>query len=74
MLNRAKEQQDLAQADRDIAEGEQRVDRQVKIVEELRRDRHNVTEAEKLLKSMRAALDEWREHRRQILLALDRKH
>jgi hypothetical protein len=73
MLDKVKERSDLAKAERDIAEGAERVARQAKLVEELRRDGHGVSEAERLLKSMRATLALWRAHRRQIVSALRQK-
>ncbi|MEZ0169387.1 hypothetical protein [Microvirga sp. TS319] len=46
MADPVAEREHLARAERDIAEGERRVTRQMLLVEELRRDGHDTTEAE----------------------------
>ena len=59
----AKEQADLEKADRDIREGEARVAQQMRLIDELRRDGHDVADAEKLLRTLEEALDTWKAHR-----------
>ncbi|HEX6840967.1 MAG TPA: hypothetical protein VF113_05555 [Stellaceae bacterium] len=63
MPDLAKEQADLERAERDIREGEERIANQSRIVAELRRDRHDTVEAEKLLWAMQQSLEAWKTHR-----------
>ncbi len=70
LLSLADERKHLAQADRDIAMGEERIARQVELIEEMRVGGHSVVEAEKLLHALRQCLETWREHRNEILRAI----
>jgi len=67
----ATERAHLAMADRDIAEGEERVLRQEQLVARLRAESRSTTEAEALLRLLRDTLQVWKAHRDQILRALD---
>jgi hypothetical protein len=56
----------LMRADRDIAEGEQRLRRQAARADELRKHGHEPGQADRLVETFRATLDVWKEHRRLI--------
>ncbi len=73
MPDRSAEQEALAKAESDIADGERRVTDQIVLIETLRRDGHDVSEAEKLLQTFRATLVAWYGHRDEILLELARQ-
>ncbi len=62
-----KEHQDLAKAEADIAAGERRVAEQILRLEELSRDSHDTTEAERLLRNFEETLEQFRVHRQLIL-------
>jgi len=68
------EREHLAKAERDIAEGERRITKQTLLIEKLREDGHDVTEAEKLLQTLQETLTEWEAHRDEILRELERHH
>lgn len=72
MLDLATEREHLAQANRDIADGEMRIGRQVALVERLRANGHSPTDAEKLLATLRHTLQTWQDHRQEILRAIAR--
>ena len=73
MLGRSAEQEALARAERDIADGERRVTDQIVLIEALRRDGHDVSEAEKLLQTFLETLVAWHGHRDEILVELARQ-
>ena len=66
----AMERAHLAQADRDIRDGERRVLRQAELVAHLRARGQNSAEAETLLRVLRDTLQVWQAHRHQILRML----
>jgi hypothetical protein len=68
-----KETRELAVAERHIVEGEERVTNQILLIEDLRRDGHDVTDAEKLLRTLQGTLVAWQGHRESILQTLERK-
>ena len=65
------EREHLGRAERDIAEGERRVTRQMLLIERLRQEGHDTAEAEKLLLTLRETLAEWQAHRDEILRNLE---
>ena len=75
MPNPAREQADLEKAERDIRHGEERIAQQQRLIDELRRDGHDIAEAEKLLWTLQQSLETWRAHRDTIhrLLANSQK-
>jgi uncharacterized coiled-coil protein SlyX len=52
----------LAEAQRHVAEGEERVRHQKQRIEELRQDGHSTVEAERLLATLQETLQTMREH------------
>jgi hypothetical protein len=64
---------DLAAADRRIAEGEGRVSRQIVVIENQKRLGRDTAAAERLLARLRDTVDEWQEHRKQILLRISQQ-
>lgn len=72
MADIAKEQADLAKADKDIEEGEARIGHQLALIEELRRDGHDTDDAEKLLGALQQSLETWKSHRELIQAVLKR--
>jgi hypothetical protein len=72
MPDPAIEREHLSKAERHIAEGEERITRQMLLIDRLRREGHNVSEAERLLLTLRETLVTWQEHREEILRALAR--
>jgi hypothetical protein len=64
--------QDLATANRHIAEGRARVAQQAKIVRELDAGGHDTTEAQSVLRFMERNLDTMNTHREYILSKLSR--
>jgi hypothetical protein len=66
------EQLDLDRADLHIAQGERRVAEQILLIERMGRKGHDTAEAEKLLRNFEQTLENWRDHRRLILDALER--
>jgi hypothetical protein len=67
------EREQLGKADRDIVEGEERITRQMVLIETMRLDGHDVTEAENLLLTLRETLAAWQAHREEILRELARQ-
>ena len=67
MPDPALERAHLAKAELGITEGEVRVTNQMLRIEEMRRDGHDVREAEKLLLTLRETLAAWYDHREAIL-------
>ena len=63
----AREAEHLVLAERHIVEGERRVTEQCLRVETLRADGHDTVEAEKLLRTLKATLVEFCDHRTLIL-------
>lgn len=61
-----------AEADRDIVEGEERITRQMLLIERMRQDGHDVTDAENLPLTLQETLAARREHREEILQELAR--
>jgi len=72
MPDPALERKHLAKAERDIAEGERRVTRQMILIETMRQDGHDTAEAEKLLLVLELTLAEWQARREEILRVLER--
>lgn len=72
MLDLATEREHLAKADRDIAEGEERISRQAELIERLREGGHSLSEAEGLLATLTQTLQLWRDHRDEILRTIAR--
>lgn len=72
MLDLATEREHLAKADRDIAEGEERIRRQAELIERLREGGHSLSEAERLLATLTQTLQLWRDHRDEILRTIAR--
>ncbi|WP_084731291.1 hypothetical protein [Microvirga vignae] len=72
MPDPALEREHLAKAECDIAEGERRITSQMLLIERMRRDGHDTSEAEKLLRTLRETLAAWQAHREAILLELER--
>ena len=66
------EQEHLGRAERDISEGESRITRQIILIEQMRLDGHDTTEAENLLRTLRDTLVVWQGHRDEILRDLER--
>ena len=66
------EREHLGKAERDIAEGERRITRQMVLIERLKQEGHDTAEAEKLLLTLRETLAEWQTHREEILRELER--
>jgi tryptophan synthase beta subunit len=71
MPNKATERVDLLKTNVEITLGEVQVVTQTMRVARLRAEGGDTVEAEASLKIMRDALDAWREHRQQILFALN---
>lgn len=69
-MHGAKEIGDLAQAERHIADGKERERQQTELVEELRRQGRDPSEAEEKLAATQDALKTLGEHQRQVLSAL----
>jgi hypothetical protein len=72
MLDPAIEREHLSLAERHIVEGEERITMQMLLVDRLRTDGHDVTEAERLLLILRETLVAWHGHRDEILRELAR--
>ena len=66
------ERDHLAKAEHDITEGERRITRQLLLIEQMRQEGHNTSEAEKLLLTLEDTLVEWQAHRDEILRELER--
>lgn len=67
MPDLATERAHLAQAERDISEGEERIFRQEELVARLQAEGRDTAEAETLLRTFRETLQVWKQHRDQIL-------
>ncbi|MDR5741124.1 MULTISPECIES: hypothetical protein [unclassified Caballeronia] len=65
------EEAQLRKADKDVAQAEQRIRHQEKIVLELRTDGHDTSLSLELLETMRTTLRAMCEHRRQIVEHID---
>jgi hypothetical protein len=61
---------ELAIADRDVTEGQERIARQAEVVCELRADGHDTSDAQNLLRVMQQSLDAVTAHRQQIVREL----
>lgn len=61
----------LVKADRDIAQGKERIGRQVDLVDALRGRGEDTREAERLLGLLRDTLAHWERHRTLILQRID---
>jgi hypothetical protein len=61
---------ELAIADRDMTEGQERIARQAEVVCELRADGHDTSDAQNLLGVMQQSLDAVTAHRQQIVREL----
>jgi hypothetical protein len=72
MIDLETEKENLAKANRDISEGEDRIARQTELVERLRRSGHSVAQAERLLDTLHQTLQSWRDHRDEILRTITR--
>ena len=72
MPDPALEREHLSKAERDITEGEARITRQMLLIDRMRRDGHDVAEAERLLLTLRETLAAWQAHRDHILRELAR--
>ena len=72
MLDLATEREHLAKADRDIAEGEARISHQVELIERLREQGHDLSNAKGLLSTLEQTLQAWRDHRDEIIRTIAR--
>ena len=63
MPDPALERKHLAKAERDIADGERRITRQMLLIEKMRQEGHDTNEADRLLLTLEDTLAEWRAHR-----------
>ena len=61
---------ELAIADRDVTEGQERIARQAEVVRELRADGHDTSDAQNLIRVMQQSLDAVTAHRQQIVREL----
>jgi hypothetical protein len=59
--------QELAQADRHLREGRERIARQAEVARQLDRDGHDTTDAEDLLRVLNEALAAMETHREHVL-------
>ena len=72
MLDLATEKQTLIKAERDIAEGEARIVRQMDLIGNLRERGEDPARAEELLHTLQDTLDAWKQHRDEIVLTIAR--
>lgn len=72
MPDPAVEREHLAKAEHAIAEGERRVTRQMLLIERMRREGQDTSEAERLLLALQETLAEWETHREEVLQELER--
>lgn len=72
MIDLEAERRHLAKAEHDIADGEMRVSRQILLIEELRRDGHDIAQAERYLGILRDTLATWYDHRDLIMHEIER--
>jgi hypothetical protein len=70
-MDREKELQRLSEADRHVATAEKEVAKQMFLLEQLRRDGHDTSAAEKTLKGFEDTLQVIRGHREQIFRMLE---
>jgi hypothetical protein len=71
MIDLATEKRTLIKANRDIAEGEERIGRQIDLIGRLRDGGHSV-DAQALLQTLQETLQAWRGHREEILRTIAR--
>jgi hypothetical protein len=71
MMDLATEEQHLAKAERDIAEGEARIARQADLVGRLQDTGQDASAAQELLISLQQTLGLWQDHRAEILRAIN---
>lgn len=71
-LNLAMERDHLAAAEKDLAEGGQRIAKQAALLDRLRRDGRDTAQAESFLRTLEQTLLIWRDHRDEILRAIAR--
>lgn len=72
MLDLATEKTELAKANRDITEGEDRIRHQAELVQRLRAAGQDMAVAERLLVTLQQTLAAWKDHRDLILMAIAR--
>jgi hypothetical protein len=72
MSDPAIEREHLSQAERHLSEGEERIAKQMLLIDRMRQDGHDVSEAERLLLTLRETLVAWQGHREEILRELER--
>jgi hypothetical protein len=72
MIDLETERRSLVRADRDIADGERRIERQVSLIGQMRLDGHDVSDALALLALLRDTLETWRSHRSEIVRSIVR--
>jgi vacuolar-type H+-ATPase subunit B/Vma2 len=72
MIDLATEKRTLIKANRDIAEGEERIGRQIDLIGRLRDGGHSVVDAQALLQMLQETLQAWRGHREEILRTIAR--
>ena len=70
MVDKQKEREDLAKADRDIADGERRVAAQIILIQQMTEKGQDTALAEQFLRNLEQTLEQWHVHRRLILEAL----
>jgi len=71
-MDRKTEEEHLRKADADIAQGEERIERQQQLIERLAAHGHNVATAKSILQTMYETLEVMKEHREIILKELAR--
>lgn len=71
MIGMRQERAALEKADRDISEGEARIEEQERRLARLRADGHDTKEAEAILAELRQTLEVWRGHRQTIVQVLE---
>ncbi|RXH05958.1 hypothetical protein [Bradyrhizobium vignae] len=71
MMDREKEVERLNEADRHIATGELAVSKQIALIEKLKQDGHDISQAVKQLHDFQNGLDSMREHRSHIVQMID---
>jgi hypothetical protein len=62
-MQRAKELEHLARAETDIAKAQERIERQIELIERLRRNGHDASAATSMLETMHQTLAVMEEHR-----------
>lgn len=71
-MDLATEKRHLEVAERGMAEGRVRIERQILLIELLRQRGEQVTQAEQLLETFRQTLEAWHRYRDQILSTISR--